>query len=477
MEKFFNILRHIYTTDKACIKVGQTRSDFFSLSIGVRQGCILSTVLFNLFLKDLAKKFDAMDDKVMLGDTGINSLFWADDLILLAESKEGLDRLLKTLEEYCQENHLMINTKKTKCMIFNKTGRLMTRPFYLNGVKLEMVRSYKYLGFVITPSGEISTGLKDLRDRALKAFMKMKNDMGSSFNKDILVTLSLIDSLIKPILLYCSDFWGCLKLPKNNPIENLHMMICKQLLGVQKQTTNCGVLLELGKIPLCTFAAKFAIKNWERIRLGKGNPILLESYKCGETSWDLNIRTTLEKNGMLNFYFDDYGKNYPFVHKKAFERLSDNFHQTSLGWIREDSSKLRTYATFKTEIGMEKYLVNVRNFSIRSQVAKFRLSNHRLAIETGRHTTPKTPKEERFCQFCPGKVEDEYHFLFDCKILCHLRQECFEKAVGNIPTFKNLPNEIKMKTLMCEMEYDFCRYIRDGMELRNFLASHPRTLD
>merc|ERR1712240_795106 len=97
--------------------------------------------------------------------------------------------------------------------------------------------------------------------------------------------------------------------------------------------------------------------------------------------------------------------------KKVFGRLSDNFHQTSFEWISEDSSKLRTYATFKTETGYEKYLVNVRNFSIRSHVTKFRLSNHRLAIETGRHTTPKTPKEERFCQFCPGKVEDEYHFL------------------------------------------------------------------
>ena len=85
-------------------------------------------------------------------------------------------------------------------MIFNKSGRLISRPFYLNGVKLEMVRSYKYLGFVITPSGEINTGLKDLRDRAFKGFMKIRNDMGPSFNQDIPVTLTLVDSLIKPIL-------------------------------------------------------------------------------------------------------------------------------------------------------------------------------------------------------------------------------------------------------------------------------------
>ena len=46
-----------------------------------------------------------------------------------------------------------------------------------------------------------------------------------------------------------------------------------------------------------------------------------------------------------------------------------------------------------------------------------------------------------------------------------------------MPRFENLTNEIKMKILMGEMEYDFCKYVRDGMELRNFLASHPRILD
>ena len=51
-------------------------------------------------------------------------------------------------------------------MVFNKTGRLMRRAFYLNGVLLESVRSYKYLGFLLT--GEIGSGLNNLKDRAFR---------------------------------------------------------------------------------------------------------------------------------------------------------------------------------------------------------------------------------------------------------------------------------------------------------------------
>ena len=68
-------------------------------------------------------------------------------------------------------------------------------------------------------------------------------------------------------------------------------------------------------------------------------------------------------------------------------------------------------------------------------------------------------------------VEDEHHFLFECKILQHLRGDC------DIPRFENLSKEIRMKNLLSEIEYNVCKYVADGMELRKFLASHPRHLD
>ena len=181
--------------------------------MGVRQGCVLSPLLFNIFMADFQRSLPP-DVGVHLSETTrLNCILWADDIILLAESEEGLNQLLGGLKTYTDKNELKVNTDKTKCMIFNKTGRLIRRDFYLGASKLENVRSYKYLGLIITPSGEISSALNDLRSRALKAYMSLKSKLGISFRENINDTIYLFDSLVKPILTYGSDFWGCLKLP------------------------------------------------------------------------------------------------------------------------------------------------------------------------------------------------------------------------------------------------------------------------
>ena len=94
-------------------------------------------------------------------------MFWADDVVLLAKNGDNLNEMVNLISTYCKENKLTINCKKTKCMIFNKTGHFFRQKFYVSGTELENVREYKYLGFKFTPSGEIGSGLKDLHDRGL----------------------------------------------------------------------------------------------------------------------------------------------------------------------------------------------------------------------------------------------------------------------------------------------------------------------
>jgi len=102
---------------------------------------------------------------------------YADDIILLSTSAKGLQRKLDKLNDYCKDCKdwcLNINTSKTKIMIFNKAGRHLKLDFKFNDVKLECASNYRYLGLEFNSSGSFSFAQKQLYQKALKAFFKLK---------------------------------------------------------------------------------------------------------------------------------------------------------------------------------------------------------------------------------------------------------------------------------------------------------------
>ena len=134
---------------KSKISIGESITKPFRVNQGVKQGCILSPLLFNIFLSDLPDALNYGDTRpVKMNNTlTMNSLIWADDLLMLSETENGLNTMLKNLKTYTEKNLMQVNLDKTKCMIFNKTGRVMPRSFHFGEKKLEMVREYRYLGF------------------------------------------------------------------------------------------------------------------------------------------------------------------------------------------------------------------------------------------------------------------------------------------------------------------------------------------
>lgn len=80
---------------------------------------------------------------------------YADDLILLSETKEGLQKSLNALAKFCKDWGLDVNISKTKVMIFNKSGKNLNHNhnFTFNDCDLEVVNRYRYLGIIFQPSG------------------------------------------------------------------------------------------------------------------------------------------------------------------------------------------------------------------------------------------------------------------------------------------------------------------------------------
>lgn len=473
--------------EKCRIKIGGSLSDTFDANQGVRQGCILSPLLFNIFISDLPDILSNPKNKpAKVGSNEILScILWADDLVMISESKEGLMEMLRDLSDFSERNGLKINGGKTKCMVFNKTGRHIRCNIKINNMLITSVREYKYLGFLITPSGEVSTGINDLKSRALYALVQLRKKLGVSFRENIKMSFYLFDTLVKPIILYCSDFWGplCINkkapsemLPSRNLIDLVHMKFLKQLLGVQNQTSNIGVLLETGRVPLLIYAIKNSIKNWSRIDQSNECNILtklsFQNIVDKDFEWNRNIRNILNNIGMGNILNEDT----PRPEVEVFKRLVDIFHQNAFTEISRESSKLRTYSLVKKEAGEEPYLNFVKNSNDRMSMTKFRLSNHKLMIEKGRHMNLE--REDRKCPFCPS-VEDENHFLLHCRIYSILREIMLSTVEEKLNEQLNRNDEMKMMRYLLgnkELSPIVAKYLKQTMELRDFLIDSPKQL-
>ena len=270
------------------------------------------------------------------------------------------------------------------------------------------------------------------------------------------MSLYLFDTLIKPIILYCSEFWGVLRTLKKDPsellrrdsiVELVQMKFLKQLLGVQTQTSNIGVLLETGRVPLMAYALKNAVKNWNRIaNLKKCNPLTSNSYhyiKEFELEWNENLKMFLDSIGLTRILHGRTNDPETIVFKKCI----DIFHRRAFTEITSENSKLRTYGIFKNEVREEPYLRIVKNVKDRISMSKFRLSNHKLMIEKGRHRN--LDKTMRICPFCSA-VEDEIHFLLKCKPFRFLRADLLSNVESalNIRNLRQTDDRLLFKLLM-----------------------------
>ena len=479
--KIFDIIRTIYTQDKASVKFGDKFSPTFSTNRGVRQGCVLSPLLFNIFLSDIQNIFDECGHNPKINDTEISCLIWADDILILSETEKGLQAKLDNLAKYCKKNKLEVNTDKTKAMVFTKSGRLLRNKFYFRKTELENVRSYKYLGFVVTPSGEIRSGLEDLRVRALRAVAKIKKSLGPLFQSNIHNTLHLYNYMVRPILLYCCDFWGTLKHPHNSPIERIHLSFLKQLLGVRKTASTYGVHLELGTVPLLLNAIKGSVKNWERIHGNDCNDLLRAAYQESthkNLPWAASIRQIFETNGMMETYLaaGTETQESELPHILLFQRLKDQFNQEALGDITRENSKLKFYSALKTESGTEKYLTDVTNVKHRIDLTRLRTSTHSLNIETGRWTQPDTAEEDRIlCALCnTNSVEDETHVLVNCPCYENIRAEYIHETTL---TADMTDHDKAVKILKSEDLKPITKFVHEIFKTRDTMLDSLSTLN
>ena len=138
------LLRNLYAGQEATVRTGHGTTDWFQIRKGVRQGCILSPCLFNLYVEYIMQngKLDEAQAGIKIAGRNINNFIYADDTTLMAESKEELKILLMKVKEESEKVGLKFNIQNTKIMAsgpiisWQIDGETMeTDRFYLKGLQ------------------------------------------------------------------------------------------------------------------------------------------------------------------------------------------------------------------------------------------------------------------------------------------------------------------------------------------------------
>ena len=142
---FYDLIKDLYSNSntRCAVKVSGHRTPFFSYNRGVRQGCVLSPLLFNLYINELPSLFEKVnpDPFLLPNGTRLSSLLYADDLVILSRSKSGLENCLDSLNEWSKKWLMNINLKKTKVMILQKhNSKLQTLDFFLGDKRIDITK-------------------------------------------------------------------------------------------------------------------------------------------------------------------------------------------------------------------------------------------------------------------------------------------------------------------------------------------------
>ena len=386
---------------------------------------------------------------------------------------------------------LDVNLNKTKVLKFQQNGQVCKESFNIRDSIIECVNSYKYLGIEITSSGSFKQTKSMLYDKANRALYKLKKYI-KNCDINTKLALYLFDSLIKPIMLYGSEIWGITEFTNNNgtlvkqlynkfptsQVEKLQLSFFKYLLGVNTKASNAAVLGELGRFPLYIDVGCNILNFLKHI--GKSNNILLlDAYNLQCKMWQLgNNKCWLARvNKVLNKFDQMVDSNmFHCVNTKKFKiTLQSDYISQWKRFINGNEkivtgNKLRTYCLFKSNYIYEPYLDEIRSHSIKKELVKFRISAHKLAIESGRYLRPQVPLNDRLCTFCNDKcVENEMHFLLDCEFYKEKRESLYRIASQHCELFTFMDKIDKFIYLVsCEgpLIIEVAKFCKDAMNMR-----------
>ena len=222
-------------------------SESFHVSNGVRQGGILSSYLFNVYIDDLSTQLNSLSIGCKLGDLLINHLMYADDLVLISPSTRGLFKLIAECQKYGFEFDILYNPLKSAVMFFKPKfmDNINMPTFKIFNENMKVVNEYTYLGHILTDS--LSDDLDILRQRK-KIYAQGNNIRRKFYMCSLDVKLELFRSYCSS--LYTAHLWTNYTKSVINKLYTAYHNMLKLIVGVSKREHTRPICVSL-KVVYC----------------------------------------------------------------------------------------------------------------------------------------------------------------------------------------------------------------------------------
>ena len=305
------LIGNLYMGQKIRIRIEGEYSEPGLIGRGVRQGCPLSPVLFNIYIEELNREaMEDMEEGIKIGGKMIKALRFADDQAMMANSQEGLQQMMDRLNTVSTEYGMKINIKKTKVMMITRKKAKEVR-ITINGENIEQVKKFCYLGSEITEDAKCHEEIKKRIAMGKDAFMRRRELLRRGLDRNL--KKRMIKALIWSVTLYGSETWTMRK-EDIRRLEAFEMWIWRRMerISWMERITNNEVLRMVEEERSLVATIKTRQRKWIGHIL-RGNSLLRDII---EGRMEGRKRRGRPRQMLLN----DMSKNYRELKEKAQRR-------------------------------------------------------------------------------------------------------------------------------------------------------------
>ncbi len=272
-------LLYWYQTQEMQVRWGNSLSQKFKVSNGIKQGGVLSPKLFNVYVNKLSDSLYECSAGCTLNEVVINHLYYADDLCLIAPSAHGAQKLLNVSLEFASKYDILFNEKKTVCIVYMPKYLKFKAPrLVMNDVCINYEVSAKYLGCYMTDDMSDNLDLqRQLRSIYSRGNMLLRKFSHCSYDVKIQLFNTYCTSL------YCSQLWNRYTQAQYKKLAVAYNNIFRRFLCYSRFHSASGMFVE-NNVKSFEMLIRKNVYNF-MIRVKNSENVLVKAVLCG-SNWD-----------------------------------------------------------------------------------------------------------------------------------------------------------------------------------------------